>query len=141
MGERRIEGRFMTQCFATWQKGRRKLRIANAGQSQPLLWRKGRCEKLPLSGLPLGIYDDVSYDEWGVVLDPGDILVFHSDGLADSADPAGQFYGSDRLREAIAANASLSASALADLLFADVAQFSEGLPLADDRTLVVLKVK
>jgi len=31
-GERRIEGRFMTACFATWQKGRQKLRVANAGQ-------------------------------------------------------------------------------------------------------------
>src|SRR3989441_6774731 len=40
--ERRIEGRFMTLCFATWQNGRRKLRIANAGQSQPLLWKSGR---------------------------------------------------------------------------------------------------
>ncbi len=35
VGERRIEGRFMTACFATWQKGRQKLRVANAGQSQP----------------------------------------------------------------------------------------------------------
>src|SRR5215467_2066220 len=33
VGERRIEGRFMTACFATWQKGRRKFRVANAGQS------------------------------------------------------------------------------------------------------------
>ena len=37
IGERRIEGRFMTACFATWQKGRHKFRIANAGQSPPLL--------------------------------------------------------------------------------------------------------
>src|SRR5262249_25027145 len=34
VGERRIEGRFMTACFATWQKNRSKLRVANAGQSQ-----------------------------------------------------------------------------------------------------------
>src|SRR6204780_1438065 len=32
LGERRIEGRFMTLCFATWHRGRHKLRIANAGQ-------------------------------------------------------------------------------------------------------------
>ena len=45
VGERRIEGRFMTACFATWQKGRQKLRVANAGQSQPLLYRGGRCRE------------------------------------------------------------------------------------------------
>src|SRR2546422_4155701 len=46
------------------QKGRRKMRIANAGQSQPLLWKSGRCEKVNLVGFPLGINDDVSYEEW-----------------------------------------------------------------------------
>src|ERR1700693_1842203 len=50
VGERRIEGRFMTACFATWQRGRSKLRVANAGQSQPLLYKDGRCDKIALTG-------------------------------------------------------------------------------------------
>ena len=65
VGERRIEGRFMTACFATWQKGRQKFRVANAGQSQPLLYKDGRCGKIELTGFPLGIFEEVSYDEWG----------------------------------------------------------------------------
>jgi sigma-B regulation protein RsbU (phosphoserine phosphatase) len=141
IGERRIEGRFMTMCFATWQKGRRKLRIANAGQSQPLLWKGGRCEKLDLTGFPLGLYDDVTYDEWGVTLDPGDVLVFHSDGLAESANAEGQFFGNARLRRLIEEHAALPAAALADRLLGEVAQFSRGLPVSDDRTLVVLRVR
>src|ERR1700756_1141166 len=40
--DRRVEGRYMTICFATWQKGRHALRLANAGQTQPLLWKDGR---------------------------------------------------------------------------------------------------
>jgi phosphoserine phosphatase RsbU/P len=141
IGERRIEGRFMTMCFATWQKGRRKLRIANAGQSQPLLWKGGRCEKLDLTGFPLGLYDDVAYEEWGITLDPGDVLVFHSDGLAESANAEGQFFGTGRLRRLIEERAALPAAALADRLLGEVAQFSQGLPISDDRTLVVLRVR
>jgi len=141
IGERRIEGRFMTMCFATWQKGRRKLRIANAGQSQPLLWKGGRCEKLNLTGFPLGLYDDVAYEEWGITLDPGDVLVFHSDGLAESANAEGQFFGTGRLRRLIEEHAALPAAALADRLLGEVAQFSQGLPVSDDRTLVVLRVR
>jgi len=76
LGERRIEDRFLTLCFATWHKGHRKLRIANAGQSQPLLAKGGRCEKLKVEGFPVGIYEDVVYDEWVWTLDPGDVLVF-----------------------------------------------------------------
>ncbi|HEX3543562.1 MAG TPA: GAF domain-containing protein, partial [Candidatus Acidoferrum sp.] len=97
VGERRIEGRFMTACFATWQKVKRKLRVANAGQSQPLLYKDGRCEKIELTGFPLGIFEEVGYDEWNGVLEPGEILVFHSDGIAESTNPEGQFFGTEKL--------------------------------------------
>jgi phosphoserine phosphatase RsbU/P len=141
VGERRIEGRFMTACFATWQKGRQKLRVANAGQSQPLLFKDGRCDKIQLTGFPLGIFEEVSYDEWGVTLKSGDILVFHSDGLAETANKDGQFFGTQRLGKLIEQHHESSATELADLLLREVDWFAENAPLADDRTLVVLKVR
>ena len=52
--ERRIEGRFMTFCFATWRKPTRKLRIANAGQTQPLLLRGDRVRNFEARGLSVG---------------------------------------------------------------------------------------
>jgi sigma-B regulation protein RsbU (phosphoserine phosphatase) len=141
VGERRIEGRFMTACFATWQKGRSKLRVANAGQSQPLLYKDGRCGKIELTGFPLGIYEDVSYDEWGVTLDPGDILVFHSDGIAETTNADGLFFGTARLRKLIEDKHEVSAPELADIVLREVDYFADSAPLADDRTLVVLKVR
>jgi phosphoserine phosphatase RsbU/P len=141
VGERRIEGRFMTACFATWQRGRRKLRVANAGQSQPLLYKDGRCGKIELTGFPLGIYEDVTYDEWGVTLEPGDILVFHSDGIAETTNSEGQFFGTQRLRKLIEDKHEANAPELADLVLREVDWFSESAPLSDDRTLVVLKVR
>jgi phosphoserine phosphatase RsbU/P len=141
VGERRIEGRFMTACFATWQKGRSKLRVANAGQSQPLLYKDGRCGKIELTGFPLGIYEDVSYDEWGVTLAPGDILVFHSDGIAETTNSEGQFFGTERLRKLIEAKHEVTATEMADIVLREVDWFADSAPLADDRTLVVLKAR
>src|SRR4030088_504781 len=141
VGERRIEGRFMTACFATWQKGRQKLRVANAGQSQPLLYKDGRCGKIELTGFPLGIFEDVTYDEWGVTLEPGNILVFHSVGLAESTNPEGQFFGTERLRKLIEQHHELQATELADLILREVDWFTQNAPLADDRTLVIAKVR
>jgi sigma-B regulation protein RsbU (phosphoserine phosphatase) len=141
VGERRIEGRFMTACFATWQKGKRKLRVANAGQSQPLLYKDGRCEKIELTGFPLGIFVDVSYDEWNGVLEPGNILVFHSDGIAETANAEGQFYGTEKLRKLIETHHEIQAAELADLILRDVDAFTNSAPLADDRTLVIAKVR
>jgi sigma-B regulation protein RsbU (phosphoserine phosphatase) len=135
----------MTLCFATWQKGRQKLRMANAGQSQPFLWHSGRCDKVDLSGFPLGLYEEATYDEWSVTLDAGDILVFHSDGLAESANREGQLYSTERLRALVEKLAKTqepgsSAADLADAILEDVDYFSRGLPISDDRALVVLKI-
>ncbi len=141
VGERRIEGRFMTACFATWQKGRSKLRVANAGQSQPLLYKDGRCGKIELTGFPLGIYEDVSYDEWSVTLEPGNILVFHSDGIAETTNREGLFFGTARLRKLIEDKHEVTAAELADIVLREVDFFADSAPLADDRTLVVLKVR
>jgi len=141
VGERRIEGRFMTACFATWQRGRSKLRVANAGQSQPLLYKDGRCDKIALTGFPLGIFEEVSYDEWGVTLNTGDILVFHSDGIAETSNSEGQFFGTEKLRLLIEQQHEVSATEMADLILREVDWFAQSAPLADDRTLVVLKVR
>ena len=141
VGERRIEGRFMTACFATWQKGRQKLRVANAGQSQPLLYKDHRCGKIELTGFPLGIYEDATYDEWGVTLEAGNILVFHSDGITETTNSEGQFFGTTRLRELIEKHHDLPAAELADNILSEVDWFSKSAPLSDDRTLVVMKVR
>ena len=141
VGERRIEGRFMTACFATWQKGRQKLRVANAGQSQPLLYKGGRCDKIELTGFPLGIFEEVHYDDWSVTLEIGNILVFHSDGIAETANAEGQFFGTTRLMRLIEQHHELTATEIADLVLREVDWFTQNAPLSDDRTLVVLKVK
>src|ERR1700687_1054125 len=141
IGERRIEGRFMTACFATWQKGRSKFRVANAGQSQPLLYKDCRCGKIELTGFPLGIFEEVSYEEWAVTLEPGNIVVFHSDGLAETANKEGQFFGTTRIQKLIEAHASIGAADLADLILREVDLFCDSAPLSDDRTLVVMKVR
>ncbi|HEX2665484.1 MAG TPA: GAF domain-containing SpoIIE family protein phosphatase [Candidatus Acidoferrum sp.] len=141
VGERRIEGRFMTACFATWQKGRQKLRVANAGQSQPLLYKDDRCGRIELTGFPLGLYEDVTYEEWGVTLEPGNILVFHSDGITETVNSEGQFFGTARLHELIEKHHHLTATELADNILSEVDWFSSSAPLSDDRTLVVMKVR
>jgi phosphoserine phosphatase RsbU/P len=141
VSDRRVEGRYMTMCFATWQKARNKLRLANAGQTQPLLWKEGHVEQITLTGFPIGIFDDATYDEWSVTLASGDILLFFSDGLTEASNREGKFFGTGRIKELLAANANLTSSQLADRLLEAVQDFTEGGPITDDRALVVMKVK
>ena len=139
LAERLIEGRFMTLCFATWNKRARRLRIANAGQEQPLLYRDGRCEKIPVAGFPLGIFDEVTYDERSYILNSGEIVVLYSDGIGDAQSAAGEFFGSARVGEIVSATPTASADGIADKILEAADAFSGGKHPLDDRTLVVLK--
>jgi len=141
VSDRRVEGRYMTICFATWQKARQTLRLANAGQTQPLLWKDGRVEQIKLTGFPIGIFDDATYEEWNVRLKQGDILVFLSDGLTEASNREGKFFGSGRLMDLLAANTHMNSSELADRMLEEVQDFTRGGAITDDRTLVVMKVK
>ena len=139
--ERQIEGRFMTLCFATWHRGRKRLRIANAGQEQPFLLHAGRCEKIRLEGFPLGMIEDATYDERSIILDPGDIVVFHSDGIGDTQNSALEFFGHERIAALISEKREFSADGIADAILGQVDEFSGGKHPFDDRTIVVLKVR
>ena len=141
VSDRRVEGRYMTICFATWQKARRKLRIANAGQTQPVLWKDNHVETIKLTGFPIGIFDDATYEEWSVQLVTGDVLLFFSDGLTEAMNREGKFFGNGRIREFLAANAHSSSAEIADKLLVEVQEFTQGGAITDDRTLVVMKVK
>jgi phosphoserine phosphatase RsbU/P len=141
LSERLIEGRFMTLCFATWNRRRRRLRYANAGQEQPLLLHGGRCEKIILAGFPLGLFEEVTYEERSFILDEGDIIVFHSDGIGDAQNAAGDFFGYKTLTELITGHRHETASEIADRILEETDRFSGGQHPTDDRTLVVLKVQ
>jgi len=141
LSDRQIEGRFMTLCFATWHRNRRRLRIANAGQEQPFLLHSDRCAKIPIVGFPLGIFEEASYDERSMILDPGDILVFHSDGIGDTQNDADVFFGHEAIAKIIVEFRDRDASEIANEILERVNKYSDGRHAFDDRTLVVLKVR
>jgi sigma-B regulation protein RsbU (phosphoserine phosphatase) len=138
--EHKIEWRFMTMCFAIWHRGKRKLRIASAGQEQPILWKNGRAIKLKLEGFPLGMYEHVDYEEMTLELEPGNVLVIHSDGFGDTQNREKEYFGNERLCQLVAEHHRSSAARLAEVMLAEMDKFSGGATPADDRTLVVLKV-
>lgn len=141
LGERLIEGRFMTLCFATWNRRQNRLRVANAGQEQPLLYHGGRCEKIRLTGFPLGIFEEATYDERSFILAPGEIVVFYSDGIGDAQNRSGDFFGYEGIARMVTEHYGMPANGIADRILEDVDAFCGGEHPVDDRAVIVLKVQ
>jgi sigma-B regulation protein RsbU (phosphoserine phosphatase) len=138
----RIDSRFIAMLFAVYDASSRKLTLANAGGPYPLLVRNGRVQAILLEGVPLGLIPDTQYDETTIDLEPGDVLVFASDGILESENPTREEFGPERLAALLAAiSQGDSAREITDqILAATDGHSGEGIAPHDDRTLVVLRV-
>jgi sigma-B regulation protein RsbU (phosphoserine phosphatase) len=76
-----------------------------------------------------------------MILDPGDVVVFYSDGIGDAQNSAGDFFGYGRVATILSSHLSLPADGIADKILEAADAFSGGKHPSDDRTLVVLKVR
>ena len=72
-------------------------------------------------------------------LQPGDLIVWYTDGVVEAQDPAGTPFGDRRLQQLLRRleRARLTPSAVHDLVQASVGAHRAGQPLADDETVVV----
>jgi sigma-B regulation protein RsbU (phosphoserine phosphatase) len=110
----------------------------NAGHNPPYLLRASdEMETLSVGGLPIGLMPGMGYEQAEVELGPGDLLVLYTDGVTEAVDAAEQEFGEERL-EPLARERGSAAEVL-ERVMAAVASFSEGLPQADDITMVVLR--
>jgi phosphoserine phosphatase RsbU/P len=141
LGERRIDGQFVSIIYAVWDDENRTLQVANSGLPRPIYWHDDKIEIIEATGLPLGLFDDAEYDEFTFNANPGDKFVFFSDGILDARNEAGDLFGRSRVEEIVAKSNGVSAEQLVDSLFKAVAEHAAGVETFDDQTVVVIKVK
>jgi len=116
---------------------------ARAGHLPPfILDKEGKL--LPIShtaGQCLGLFPELILDEREVELPIGGMLLVFSDGLSEAMNLQGEDFNSYHLQEALKGLISVHAQGVCDGLFEAVKNFSNGLPQADDFTVVVVQRK
>ena len=141
LGERRIDGQFVSLIYAVWDDIHRTLQVASSGLPRPLYCHDGKIEVIEATGLPLGLFDDADYDEFSFKAKPGEMFVFFSDGILDARNKAGDMFGRHRVEEIVAHCAEVSADCVVQSLFKAVAEHAAGVETFDDQTVVAIKVK
>jgi sigma-B regulation protein RsbU (phosphoserine phosphatase) len=139
--ERKLESQYVSLLFALWDDQSRTLQVANSGAVQPILCRSGQFSTVPAEGFPLGLFPNATYEEFSVTTQPGDAIVFVSDGILDADNAQGEMYGQDRLAAMLCAQRDHPAQQIADAIHADVARFQGDHDRFDDETIIVLRVR
>jgi len=138
--ERKLDAQYVVMLYSLWNDENRTLQIANAGATQPLFCRGGDVDTVHAEGFPLGMFPNVKYEEFSLSTQPGDSLIFFSDGITDAQNMAGDMFGDDRLKAIVKKNYQKSASKIADAILSEVSKFQGERERFDDETVVVLKV-
>ena len=139
--ERKLESQYVTLLFALWNDENQTLQVANSGAIQPVFCRRGQSSTVKAEGFPLGMFPDVSYDEFHLATEPGDAIVFVSDGILDAENAQGEMYGDERLANMLCGHRDFPAADIADAILADVSRFQGAHDRFDDETIIVLRVR
>jgi len=138
---RRLEARFITLVYTLINVKEHSVILANAGHI-PAIVRRDCGELLEVgeeeAGLPIGVEESVVYEQTTYHLEPGDCVVLCTDGIIEAMNTAGNFYGMDRLAEAVK-RAPQDADKLVDFVLNDVHRFVGGATQSDDLTLVAFR--
>ncbi|MEN4010966.1 MAG: GAF domain-containing protein [Chloroflexota bacterium] len=133
-------GLFVTVVFVILDTQTGVLTYANAGHNLPLIRRNsnGNVEPLPKGGTALGVYSVNKIKEYPIQIEPGDWIVFYTDGVTESFSSAGEIFGEERLKKIIETAPCSNSSEFIDHIRNQLSDFREGIPPSDDLTLVVL---
>ncbi len=137
--------RFVTLFCAQYDPRTQVLSYGNAAHNPPLLWQAatGQVIRLDADGMLLGLDMDTHYQENQVQLQPGDTLIYYTDGFTEASDRSGQRFDEDNLMESFcwACRNLPSAEEILNYLFSMLARFvgTDREP-EDDTTLVVMRV-
>lgn len=137
--ERRVDSQYVTMMYAVWNDADRTLQIANAGAVQPLICRTGEVEPVRAEGFPLGFFPDATYEEFTLSLQPGDAIVFFSDGITDAQNDKEEMFGEERLITVVRQHLHETPQRITDAIFDQLTRFQGGKERFDDETVVVLK--
>jgi sigma-B regulation protein RsbU (phosphoserine phosphatase) len=134
-------GLLLTALYASLDPASGRLAYANAGHERPLWLHQasGVCQELISAGPLLGAFQRVTIDESQVKLEPGDLLVFFTDGVTEARSPEGAVFGEERLLETVQTCRGLGAEETARVILQAVQSFSAHTAQADDYTTVVIK--
>jgi serine phosphatase RsbU (regulator of sigma subunit) len=117
-----------------------KLNYVNAAHCPPIVVHAGGIAgELEVTGMPVGLLEEATFEVAGRQLEPGDKVVIYSDGVTEAQNVQGEFFEKRRLKEIVRQHAAENCAAIHDAIQGAVSAFAEGARQSDDITVVVME--
>ncbi len=131
--------KFTTLCLGLYNEDDSSFVYTNGGNVQPALVRAGVVHRLDVNGTVVGAFPNAVFDESRIVLEPGDLLVFFTDGVSEPENEYGEMFGEERFLDLVARNAHLGEDEIVSAVIESVRQWTGSDELQDDMTLLLAR--
>jgi sigma-B regulation protein RsbU (phosphoserine phosphatase) len=134
---------FLTVFYLVIDPKTLKFSYCNAGHPRPFLFRYagGETHELRTGGPLLGAFPNMRYEEEEGILFPGDRILLYTDGITETSNTAGEFYGEDALRSLALLNMRRPGKEILDLIMLDLDRFRGSAPLNDDISVIMISAE
>ena len=134
---------FVTVCYARFDLVRQRLDLVDCGHTTTIQFqaRTGTCRFLQGENLPLGVSEQEIYEEISVPVEPGDVLLFYSDGLTETRNRDGELFGIERLAGCLQEHGRLEPRELIEQIRLAAVAFSNAERFGDDLTCVAVRIE
>lgn len=132
---------FVSCFYALLHLEQHTLTYANGGHNYPMIYRQqaDQVDQLQARGIVLGVVPQPNFEEHSMVLAPGDVVLFYTDGITEAMNSQSEMFGEERLALALLDFHALHPREIIDRILAEVAAFVGEEPQSDDMTMIVLK--
>jgi sigma-B regulation protein RsbU (phosphoserine phosphatase) len=137
--------RFVTMFYSEYNPRTRVLAYSNAAHNPPLWWHAATktVSRLDTLGMLIGLDANSQYEDGEVQLEPGDTVIYYTDGLTDAAAASGDRFDEDNFITSFNAACRYcnGPQEIVDYLFDKVEEFiGPDKQNTDDMTLVILQI-
>ncbi len=109
------------------------LEYINCGHIQPLLCSPSGVRRLAESNLPVGLMQDAVFASDSTRIEPGSRVLLVTDGVTEAEDASGEFFGDQRLEDAVSVARNL------EQIFEHIGKFCGTTPANDDCTMLEVR--
>lgn len=133
---------FVTVFLARYDSDKRELTYVNSGHNPPAIFRRnaGQIDWLMRTAPAVGLAETYFPRTETVQFAEGDVLLLYTDGVTEAFNLDQEQFGQERLVEFLQNAADLSASDMLQVVRQGIHAYSGNTPLADDLTLIALKI-
>jgi len=139
----KISDVYTTLVFGIVDPANRTVTYANAGHLPPIHFQagSGAVASCGQGGLILGVQPDQVCEEDSFILEPGDALLFYSDGITEARNRSDEMFGEERLKDTVRGIGRKDGALVVNGIFDAVARFVGDVPYEDDQTVLVVRAE